>query len=196
MMNYGKGKVVHLGIWGHTLTHNEKFLNYFDKVIIPIAYDLDISNNLMKTEPSPEFTINVIPTTVELRPGEKKTIQIYIQSETILNSKASIELSRSISNDNLITKLAQDKVDILPLNTAISSLIVEAPAGIAPQSYTLPLSINITFPTTLDLTMEKKLLSDTTSSQLISKTNNITVTVLPSPDLIEQIQNLASWIFQ
>ncbi|MGD9672718.1 MAG: N,N-dimethylformamidase beta subunit family domain-containing protein [Candidatus Nitrosocosmicus sp.] len=196
MMNYGKGKVVHLGIWGHTLTHNEKFLNYFDKVIIPIAYDLDISNNLMKTEPSPEFTINVIPTTVELRPGEKKTIQIYIQSETILNSKASIELSRSISNDNLITKLAQDKVDILPLNTAISSLIVEAPAGIAPQSYTLPLSINITFPTTLDLTMEKKLLSDTTSSQLISKTNNITVTVLPSPDLIEQIQNLVSWIFQ
>ena len=45
MMNYGKGKVVNLGIWGHTLTHNEKFLTYFDTVIIPIAYDLDISNN-------------------------------------------------------------------------------------------------------------------------------------------------------
>ena len=84
-MNYGKGKVVNLGIWGHTLTNNEKFLTYFDIVIIPIAYDLDISNNLMNAPP-PEFTINAIPTTVELRPGEKKTIQIHIQSETILNS--------------------------------------------------------------------------------------------------------------
>lgn len=196
MMNYGKGKVVHLGIWGHTLTNNEKFLTYFDKVIIPIAYDLDLSNNLMTTAPTPEFTINIIPTTVDLRPGEKKTIQIHIQSETILNSKASIGLSKSISNDDLITKLAQDKVDILPLNTAVSSLMVEAPAGATPQSYTLPLSINITFPTPLDLTMGKKLLANTASSQLISKTDNIAVTVLSSPDIIEQIQNLASWIFQ
>ena len=121
MMNYGKGKVVNLGIWGHTLTNNEKFLTYFDTVIIPIAYDLDISNNLM-TAPPPEFTINAIPTTVELRPGEKKTIQIHIQSETILNSKASIGLSKGIPNDNIITKLAQDKVDILPLSTQYLAL--------------------------------------------------------------------------
>lgn len=194
MMKYGKGKVLNLGIWGHTLTHNEKFLNYFDTMIIPIAYDLDISNNLMAV-PSPEFTINTIPTTVELRPGEKKTIQIHMQSETILISKASIGLSKGISNDNLITKLAQDKVDILPLSTAVSSLTVEAPTGVTPQSYTLPLSINITFPSQFDLTMEKKLLVNTTSSQLISKNYNITITVLPPPDLIEQIQNLASWIF-
>ena len=193
MMNFGKGKIVNLGIWGHTLTHNEKFLTYFDTVIIPIAYDLDISNNLM-TVPPPEFTINAIPTTVELRPGEKKTIQIHIQSETNLNSRASIGLSKGISNDNIIAKLAQDKVDVLPLSTAVSSIMVEAPNGVTPQSYTLPLSINITFPIPFDLTMGKKSLINTTSSQLISKNGNITITVLPPPDLNEQIQNLASWI--
>ena len=85
-------------------------------------------------------------------------------------------------------------MDILPLNTAVSSLRVEAPNGITPQSYTLPLSINITFPTPFDLTMGKKLLMNTTSSQLISKNGNITITVLPPPDLNEQIQNLASLI--
>ncbi|PWU82062.1 MAG: hypothetical protein DLM72_03770, partial [Candidatus Nitrosopolaris wilkensis] len=36
-MNYGKGKVIDLGIWGHTLWRNTVFLNYFDNVIIPIA---------------------------------------------------------------------------------------------------------------------------------------------------------------
>lgn len=36
-MNYGNGKVVNLGIWGHTLVNNAAFINYFDKVIMPIA---------------------------------------------------------------------------------------------------------------------------------------------------------------
>ena len=49
MMNYGEGKVINLGIWGHRLVDNEEFVNYFDKVIIPIAYDLDINNNISIT---------------------------------------------------------------------------------------------------------------------------------------------------
>jgi hypothetical protein len=36
-MDYGKGKIINLGIWGHELTNNIAFLNYFDNVIIPIA---------------------------------------------------------------------------------------------------------------------------------------------------------------
>jgi hypothetical protein len=36
-MDYGKGKIINLGIWGHELTNNTAFLNYFDNVIIPIA---------------------------------------------------------------------------------------------------------------------------------------------------------------
>ena len=36
-MNYGKGKIINLGIWGHELITNAAFLNYFDNVIMPIA---------------------------------------------------------------------------------------------------------------------------------------------------------------
>jgi hypothetical protein len=36
-MDYGKGKIINLGIWGHELTKNTAFLNYFGNVIIPIA---------------------------------------------------------------------------------------------------------------------------------------------------------------
>jgi hypothetical protein len=37
-MNYGKGKILNLGIWGHLLTNNDTFLNYFDNAMIPIAF--------------------------------------------------------------------------------------------------------------------------------------------------------------
>jgi hypothetical protein len=36
-MDYMKGRVINLGIWGHTLVDNNAFLNYFDNTIIPLA---------------------------------------------------------------------------------------------------------------------------------------------------------------
>ncbi len=34
-MSYGKGKVIHTGIWGHMITENKEFIDYFSNVIIP-----------------------------------------------------------------------------------------------------------------------------------------------------------------
>ena len=36
-MNYGEGKIINLGIWGHKIEENKVFLNYLDNVIIPLA---------------------------------------------------------------------------------------------------------------------------------------------------------------
>jgi hypothetical protein len=36
-MNYGKGKIINLGIWGHVVEDNKAFLNYFDNLIVPLA---------------------------------------------------------------------------------------------------------------------------------------------------------------
>ena len=36
-MDYGKGRVINLAIWGHTLMDNKAFFNYFDNTIIPLA---------------------------------------------------------------------------------------------------------------------------------------------------------------
>jgi hypothetical protein len=38
-MDYGKGRIINLGIWGHTLVNNNAFLNYLDTTIIPLALD-------------------------------------------------------------------------------------------------------------------------------------------------------------
>jgi hypothetical protein len=38
-MDYGKGRIINLGIWGHTLVNNKPFLNYLDTTIIPFAFD-------------------------------------------------------------------------------------------------------------------------------------------------------------
>jgi hypothetical protein len=36
-MDYKKGRIINLGIWGHTLVNNKAFLNYFGNTIIPLA---------------------------------------------------------------------------------------------------------------------------------------------------------------
>ena len=36
-MNYGQGKVIVLGLWGHRLINNKVFLSYLDNTIIPLA---------------------------------------------------------------------------------------------------------------------------------------------------------------
>jgi glucose/arabinose dehydrogenase/plastocyanin len=47
-MDYGKGKIINLGIWGHELINNEAFLNYFDNVIMPIAVGSTDKNIITK----------------------------------------------------------------------------------------------------------------------------------------------------
>ena len=36
-MEYGKGKVIHLGLWGHIVRENPVFVDYMDRVLIPLA---------------------------------------------------------------------------------------------------------------------------------------------------------------
>ena len=36
-LNYGKGKVIHLGLWGQTLVQNEEFIDFLDNEIIPLS---------------------------------------------------------------------------------------------------------------------------------------------------------------
>ena len=43
-MDYKKGRIINLGIWGHTLVDNKAFLNYFDNTIIPLALGSHIPN--------------------------------------------------------------------------------------------------------------------------------------------------------
>lgn len=37
-MDYGKGHIINLGIYAHSLVNNTQFLDYYDKTILPMAY--------------------------------------------------------------------------------------------------------------------------------------------------------------
>jgi hypothetical protein len=39
-MDYGKGKIISLGIWGHQLINNEQFLKYIDNDLLPLSLNL------------------------------------------------------------------------------------------------------------------------------------------------------------
>ena len=49
-MTYGKGKVIMVGIFGHTLYDNPLFMNFFEYVIVPhalgSAYSLNVNGKL------------------------------------------------------------------------------------------------------------------------------------------------------
>ena len=36
-MDYGKGKIIHLGLWGHMLAENKEFIKYLNSTIIPLS---------------------------------------------------------------------------------------------------------------------------------------------------------------
>jgi hypothetical protein len=42
-MQYGKGKVVHLGLWGHMVRENPVFVDYIKRVLIPLALGQNIT---------------------------------------------------------------------------------------------------------------------------------------------------------
>jgi hypothetical protein len=57
-MSYGKGKIINLGIWTHTLIDNKAFLNYFDNVIIPLALGTPV--NGMPSPNVPQITQEMV----------------------------------------------------------------------------------------------------------------------------------------
>jgi hypothetical protein len=46
-MNYGKGKVIHLGVWGHTLVENGEFIDYLNNTIIPLSINSTSESTIM-----------------------------------------------------------------------------------------------------------------------------------------------------
>jgi len=47
-MDYGKGKVIHLGLWGHTIVENKEFMDYFKNVIIPLSVNITSYESAIK----------------------------------------------------------------------------------------------------------------------------------------------------
>jgi len=107
-MHYGKGKVVNLAIWGPTLTNNTQFLNFYDQLILPIAFNQ--SNAINQTLLS---TYSKIPSL-----GVKKC-SIYDPESNLITVFCNATLSTIDHDVNNKTVLKKENNGIWTLNAII-----------------------------------------------------------------------------
>jgi hypothetical protein len=182
-----------LGVANYPNQYNIIFYTYTDFNLFDKHYNCyDISNWL--SVPPPDFIISTSQSPLELRPGEEKNINLNIQSKTNINSQVLISVERI--NDNIQVNPYPDLLSILPLANATYTLVVNATHNAIPGSYTIPLSINMSFPRTVDVSAFGQ--SFGYSNQIISTINKnsyLTITILPKLTTEEHLNNFVnSWI--
>lgn len=91
-MDYGKGKIINLGIWGHTLTDNTAFLNYIDNKIIPFALS------------SPLINIPIITAKLSSMPNKNNTSILNLVNSSNLVSKGVVNYSLPSTITNITGK--------------------------------------------------------------------------------------------
>ena len=153
---------------------------------------VDITNRVYV--PPPEFIITTSPSSVLLRPGEEKTVELKITSTT--DVKSQIFLSTNRTNDVKLNFIP-NRTSISPNGFVTSLIHVNASASAKPNPYTLPIFVSISIPTEA----KTRRSSDTgevafnPTSASIAKSSNMTITVLPPFTLGEQLSNFYStWI--
>jgi hypothetical protein len=130
-------------------------INYPDKYLVVFFTDYDFPEGDVKYEisdfsnaariPPPQFVVSTSPNSVSLRPGEKKTVEVQINSSTaVFESHANLSTNNI---DGLETYFTPNERDIPPFGIATSHLNIKAAADSEPSPYTLQIFANISFPT-------------------------------------------------
>lgn len=196
-----------------TLYKNENYSGFFNQENNTISFSLDLSKigypsnyllsfdaqdgfeydgnkfcNLLDTTnwypiPMPSFTISMAPSSVELRPGEKKVIELTAKAN-IHDASSNVTFHPRDIN-GLEISVNPKKISIPPLGSNISSITIKAGDNLGdrllPSVNTLYMDAELTIP---DLTFLKQGSGNVQGNSLtenISKTfSNLTITLLPN----------------
>jgi hypothetical protein len=140
--------------------------------------------------PPPVFTISANPNSAELRPGEEKSIDLQLKSNTDLQSQAILTIANnSYGNDVQIDIVPNNKMSIPASGSGTYSLIIKALDAAKPRLYTLPINATISFPTSV--TNRGGETFNNNKSVSIIETSNVTLTVLPPYSNQEILGNVA-----
>jgi hypothetical protein len=156
--------------------------------------------------PPPQFTISTITPSnpLELRPGEERNIEVTIKGNTHLPSEAFLTPTYYSNNNNNISyskKVIQasftpNTTSIIPYGSGTSTLRVKALDNTSesnPYAVTIPVSVNISFPTTI--TNRAGEIFNNSKSENILQTSNLTLTILPPYTLGENFNKFVStWV--
>ena len=98
--------------------------------------------------PPPKFTINLIPSIVELKKGEEKKIDLKINSSSL---DKPLILLNSTNPYGINVDIEPPKTFIEPGGTSTVFVNVKIPKGITAQSYPIQINSNMLFPKTIDI---------------------------------------------
>ena len=124
--------------------------------------------------PPPEFEISTLPSSVTLRPGEEKTLELGVKN---INTKLNSHILLSANKVNgLNLTFIPNQMTVPPKGTSMSILQIKTDEDLLPRPYTVPIFADISFPTTFTNYMIGQAFNNTPSAHL-SKTYDLTITI-------------------
>jgi hypothetical protein len=142
--------------------------------------------------PPPEFALSTTPNSVVLRPGEEKDVEVVVKGGNT-NLPSQVFLNASNNNRSVAIKFTPDETSIPPLSTGTSTLHVKVSGTANATSYTLPISANISFPTTIKNKFGENF--SNSKSESLHQLSNLTLMVQPPYTIQEQLSMFVnSWI--
>jgi hypothetical protein len=167
---------------------------------------VDITNWVMI--PPPEYNISANPNSITLRPGERSSIELNVKGNVNLPTSAFYisddAISASSCDENNKSKNAekfnicfiQNNVSIPASGTGLSAAEISVPDGYngtTGMSYTIPITTNISFPSTITNRGGESF--SNSKAQSIYADSKLTLTVLPPYTFEQQLNNVVtSWI--
>ena len=142
--------------------------------------------------PPPDFSANISPSSIELRPGDNDNPQIFIRgnpgvSETVVRLDTNFEDKRYA-----LLNIRPNSSTITPFGNNTSILNIEIPDNLTKEQIGeskhlfIPINANISFPAAIT-NREGNTFSNNNSIGL-TETANLTVTILPPLELADHIQ--------
>jgi archaellum component FlaF (FlaF/FlaG flagellin family) len=124
--------------------------------------------------PPPEFYISTLPTSVTLRPGEEKDIQVRLNSTAYSPSNATFSINQT---EGLKATFTPNRTSVPANGMVVSTLHINASENIEYRPYTLPIYATISFPTKVGIKGQDKIFNNTLS-ETINENSYLTLTVL------------------
>jgi hypothetical protein len=145
---------------------------------------IDISNRVYV--PPPDFIISTSASSVELRPGEEKKIEVQLKGTTNIKSQAFFSTNQT---DDLELTFDPNPISVSPQSGVTSILQIKAANDANDRPYTVPIFANISIPTEAKILSERggEGITNNSVSETITENSNLTVTVRPPLRADEQL---------
>jgi hypothetical protein len=143
--------------------------------------------------PPPEYNVTASPSSLYLRQGEEKTVELQMKSAADFNSQ--VFLSKDVHGQEIQTQLIPNQTSI-PANDLASSLLkIKASDDAGTHSYTIPITMKAYPNITTTEIATGVVIGNQSQSIPANKEIALTVNVLPKLSLVDIIKNIFSdWI--